>query len=95
MAQPQPQSPEETRQLASPTWTATRRPQRGQSQNSSPAFTGNSPLDNWIRQGTDSDPWNGVGSVVAELVGGPQQARQEAEGVEDDWSTQATVGSSS
>jgi len=94
MAQPQPQSPEETRQLASPTWTATRRPQQGQPNDSSPAFTGNSPLDNWVRQGIDSDPWNVVG-MVAGLVGGPQQTRQEAKGGNDDWSTRATMGSSS
>jgi hypothetical protein len=72
-----------------PQWVATERPQRGQPNDSSPAFIGNGPVDNWLLQEPAGDPWNAVGMVVATPVGGQKTEREG----NDSWSTQAEEGS--
>ncbi len=78
MAQPStPEAPE----LADPTSAAA----------NSPAFTGRTPMETWLLQGIDSEPWNAIDKAAGPVGGPPLVHQQTAEA--DDSSTRAVAGS--
>lgn len=76
-------------------WVVICRPQRGKPGNSSVAFTGGSPIENWRLQGAEVEPWNAVRMVAVRVGGsgnGPSRVSRERNG-HDAWSTKTAAGS--
>jgi len=77
-------------QTSGATLLSVKRPSRGKPSYNTPAFTGNSAMENWMLQSMKDDPWNAIGMVSS--AASPSQTFPE-DGGSDGWSTTPAAGS--